>query len=132
MPEQFTGLVEVQTQADGLTTIVLDGNGADVLVGGNGRIGAPSVRDDAGTNRVLIRPRAITINDTTGSTIELDAQNGTVTVGATGSRGQITVQDAHGAQTVLIGGGDAKIDFARPVRPVTCASGTTAASNASA
>jgi hypothetical protein len=112
MPEQFTGRVEVQTETDGLATIVLSGNTADVLAGGNGRVGGVSVRDDAGTDRVTIRPRAITIHDTAGTAvIEIDAQGGTVTVGATGSRGQIAVQDAQGVRTVLIGGGDAKIEL---------------------
>lgn len=112
MPEQFTGRVEIQTEADGLTTIALNGNAADVVVGGNGRVGGVSVRDDTRTERVSIRPRAVTLFDGSGQTIiELDAQHGIVTIGANGTRGQVVLHDGQGIATVLIGGGGATIEL---------------------
>ena len=110
--EQFTGRVQVQTEDDELTTIVLNGNSADVVVGDNDHAGAVTVQDDAGTDRVRIRPERITVLDAAGEiVIQLDAGSGELQIGASGTRGQLTVHDGQGVRTVLIGGGDATVEL---------------------
>jgi hypothetical protein len=108
--EQFAGRVEVQAEDDGVTTIVLNGNAATVLSGGDGHIGTVTIQDDAGTDRVKIKPEAITIFDKSGQTvIKLDAGSGNIQFGATGARGQVTINDGQGVPTILLGGGEAAI-----------------------
>jgi hypothetical protein len=112
MAEQFTGRVQVQSEDDGLTTILLNGNGSEVLVGDAGHAGAVIIRDDAGTDRVKVRPQAITVLDDAGQiVIQLDGPSGDVQFGAAGARGQITVHNGEGVATILIGGGEATIEL---------------------
>jgi hypothetical protein len=112
MAEQFTGRVQVQTEDDGLPTIVLNGNSAQVLVGGNDQVGVITIQDETGTDRVRVRPQRITVLDAAGEVvIELDASSGELQIGASGTRGQITVHDGQGVQTILIGGGDATVEL---------------------
>lgn len=112
MAEQFLGRVQVQTEDDGLTTITLNGNTANVVSGGNGRVGAVVIQDDAGTERVKLLPKTITVYDESGQiVIQLDAGNGNVQFGANGARGQVTVHDGQGVPTILIGGADARIEL---------------------
>jgi hypothetical protein len=112
MAEQFTGRVQVQSEDDGLTTIILNGNSSDVLVGGAGHAGAVIIRDDAGADRVKIRPQTITVFDDGGQiVIQLDGPSGDVQFGANGARGQITVHNGEGVATILIGGGEARIEL---------------------
>jgi hypothetical protein len=109
--EQIKGRVQVQTQDDGLTTIVLNGNTGTVVSGGNGQDGAVTVQDDAGHDRVKIRPAAITVQDASGQIIiQLNAKSGNIQFGAAGARGQVTVHDGQGVATILIGGGEATIE----------------------
>jgi hypothetical protein len=109
--EQIKGRVQVQTEDDGLTTIVLNGNTGTVVSGGNGQDGAVTVQDDAGNDRVKIKPAAITVQDASGQIIiQLNAKSGDIQFGAAGARGQVTVHDGQGAATILIGGGEATIE----------------------
>ena len=112
MAEQFTGRVQVQSEDDGLTTIILNGNSSEVLVGDDGHAGAMIIRDDAGTDRVKIRPQTITVlDDARQIVIQLDGPSGDVQFGAAGARGQITVHNGEGVATILIGGGEATIEL---------------------
>jgi hypothetical protein len=112
MADQFTGRVLVQSEDDGLTTIILNGNSSEVLVGDASHAGAVIVRDDAGTDRVRIRPLAISVLDNTGQIVfQLDGATGDVQVGASGARGQITVHNGEGVATIRIGGGDATVEL---------------------
>jgi hypothetical protein len=112
MAEQFTGRIQVQSEDDGLTTIILNGNNSDVLVGSADHAGAVIIRDDAGTDRVKIRPQTITVFDDAGQiVIQLDGPSGDVQFGAAGARGQLTVHNGQGVATILIGGGEATIEL---------------------
>jgi hypothetical protein len=112
MADQLTGRVLVQSEDDGLTTIILNGNTSEVLVGSADHAGAVIVRDDAGTDRVRIRPQTITVLDDAGQiVIQLDGPSGDVQFGASGARGQLTVHDGEGVATILIGGGEATIEL---------------------
>jgi hypothetical protein len=112
MAEQFTGRVQIQSEDDGVTTLILNGNNSEVLAGSEGHGGAVIVRDEDGTARVRIRPRAITVLDDAGQVvIQLDGPSGEVQFGAAGARGQLTIQNGQGVPTILIGGGDAVIEL---------------------
>ena len=112
MADQLTGRVLVQSEDDGLTTIILNGNTSEVLVGSADHAGTVIVRDDAGTDRVRIRPQTITVLDDAGQVvIQLDGPSGDVQFGASGARGQLTVHDGEGVATILIGGGEATIEL---------------------
>lgn len=103
---------KVQSEDDGLTTIILNGNNSEVVVGDDGHAGAVIIRDDAGTDRVKIRPQTITVlNDAGQIVIQLDGPSGDVQFGAAGARGQITVHNGEGVATILIGGGEATIEL---------------------
>jgi hypothetical protein len=102
--------VEVQAEDDGVTTIVLNGNKAAAHTGGDGHVGTVTIQDDAGIDRVKIRPEAIVFFDKSGQIIiKLDSSSGDIQFGATGARGQVTVNDGQGVPTIVLRGGDATI-----------------------
>jgi hypothetical protein len=89
MPEQFTGLVEIQTVA-GETTITLNGNRATILAGDGDRAGVVSVRTGGGEERVRLDSDGVVVRDESGQEV----------IQLTGSDREILIRNASG-QVVL-------------------------------
>jgi hypothetical protein len=100
MPEQFTGLVEIQT-GGGATTITLDGDHAEVTAGDNGQHGLVSVRDDTGAERVRIDTRGITVFD----------ESGTAAIHLIGNSHRILIRNSSGEETGRIDGGTGNLSL---------------------
>jgi len=111
MTDQFTGRVEVQAEADGVATIVLGGNTGAVFAGGEGHAGAVAVNDSTGTERITIKPEALTIFDDSGQVvIQLNARgNVELTLGVSGKSGSVHVSNDQGQETVKLTGQGANL-----------------------
>lgn len=111
MTDQFTGRVEIQAEADGTATIVLGGNTGAIFAGGEGYGGAVAIKDSTGTERITIKPAAITIFDDSGQVvIQLNARGDVeLTLGASGKSGSVHVRNDQGDETVKLTGQGANL-----------------------
>ena len=114
-----------QIQTSGaLTTILLNGNSAEVDVGGNGTAGGVSLENAQGVKTVhragmtpqlswalLASVATYVKNDQGVETIHLGGADARIELGANGQDGDIIIKNSQGVETVFIGGGEARIEL---------------------
>ena len=97
MPETFNGLVNIQRDGATDTTISLNPDTGDVVLGGNAVSGDIRLHDTTGQIRINIDAdsNVITIRNAAGDIIAQLGSNGNLTLGGPGSDGDITMRDAN-------------------------------------
>jgi hypothetical protein len=102
--EVFQGTVEIQDDAADTVAITLNGNTADVRLGGNGRAGNLVIRDAAGNERVRIDGGTgeISIFGTAETEVLKLTGTGEVIAGGGGRGGELTVREQAGEDRVRL------------------------------
>jgi hypothetical protein len=102
----FSGQVTIQkSDRPPNVTITLNGDKADISVGGGGRHGDLVLRDGAGTERIRLQSRfePLTVGELplpSPRRILLDGQSGTITMGGNDANGGMNLLNATGTATV--------------------------------
>ena len=124
MPEQVTGLLEVQTSG-GTRTATLDGDTGDVSIGANGQDGLVTVNDTSGGDRIRLNGGSATVQvggteqagylnvfDANGrGAVRADGDLAWLRVGAQANEGEIYVQDGDDYRTIHLSGDDASLSL---------------------
>jgi hypothetical protein len=106
----FSGQVTIQkSDRPQNVTITLNGDKADISIGGGGRDGDLVLRDGAGTERIRLRSRLEILTPgepvlPAARRILLDGQSGTITIGGNDANGGMNLLNATGTATVQISG----------------------------
>jgi len=134
MPEQFTGLVEIQND-DGETGVTIDGNAADVLIGDENISGFLSIRNAVPDDAIRLTPNGVYLfNDNNeqsarmissagfGSgqvnlydgfdnapTVSIDGLGASIRLGGAGRSGDAILEDGEGNFSIALFGSSALI-----------------------
>jgi hypothetical protein len=107
MAEQIKGLLEVQDDVGTNTRISLDGNAADVRLGGSGQPGHLTLRDqgdherihmDGGTGELRVR------NGAGKTMLQFSCSSAALWVGGTGQEGDVLVRNGDNKTTIHLDG----------------------------
>ena len=109
MSEVFNGTVEVQNASD-VTTAIIDGRDGTVTSGGNGTDGRVVVRDDAGRERMVMRPAAFEVHDAEERVAILaSGLAARLEIGTAGKEGDFCIHDATGREAFHVDGRSATV-----------------------
>lgn len=134
MPEQFTGIVEIQND-DEQSSITIDGNAADVLIGDKNIPGFLSIRNEAPDDAIRLTPTGVFLYNSNNepsvrmitsagfgsgqiniydgkdnaATVSIDGLAASINLGGSGRAGDAVLRDGEGNLTIALSGESGRI-----------------------